>query len=244
MDAVTLASLLTASGTLLSGVGAVGGLFGGGGGPDRDFWGRYWRDYNLRKAAFYQPIQTRVADAEAAGIHPLFALGYSGNVGGGGVQDFQPDVAADWYDRVGALGDSLQQMGVARSQRKMQARQMEMAEETHEADLGRTKAETALIAAQAAQVLTEQPGNTGDSAAGKRNLYVQWHDNLSGQDVWLPHEDANVEMPETVGAGYWAKGKYHDPDMQKRREIQWHKGMYRRERERLRRKVAPPEVMF
>lgn len=59
------------------------GLFGSRSGPDRDFWGRYWRDWQLNwrdfgesKRRFDKGVQVRVADAQKAGVHPLFALGY------------------------------------------------------------------------------------------------------------------------------------------------------------------------
>ena len=87
--AITAAGVSAAAQLLGAGTGLAGaaGLFGSGDGPDRDFWGRYWRDFNVQqerwKDVTQRSIQHRVADARAAGIHPLFALGASAPSGAG-----------------------------------------------------------------------------------------------------------------------------------------------------------------
>ena len=72
----SISGLLSAGGSILSG---VSGLFGGKGEKDGFYESRRQYDENLKfaKEQFYRGVQARVADAKAAGVHPLAALGIS-----------------------------------------------------------------------------------------------------------------------------------------------------------------------
>lgn len=77
----------------------------------------------MAKAAFYEPIRIRVADAKAAGIHPLAALG--ANVGGGGsFASPVQDTSYNWGDAIGdglsSVGGALSSMGARRDQRRLE----------------------------------------------------------------------------------------------------------------------------
>lgn len=99
---------LAALGSLLGGVGQLAGgaagLFGGGGGQRQDqsfFHNQFVAQMDWNKELARNGIQMRVADAKAAGLHPLYALGAPtfnpssisiGQAGDGGVSG--PDAGA------------------------------------------------------------------------------------------------------------------------------------------------------
>ena len=70
-----------------TGLAGAAGLFGDNKGPDRDFWGRYWREAGIQQSRWTDitryPITHRVEDAKRAGIHPVFALGATAPSGAG-----------------------------------------------------------------------------------------------------------------------------------------------------------------
>ncbi|WNK12680.1 MAG: DNA pilot protein [Microvirus sp.] len=85
--------------TMIAAGSAVAGLFGGGGmSPRKQMAAQYDYQRRLNQSA----IQDRVADAEKAGIHPLYALGASLNPGGVSM----PDQGSG-----NRLGDRLSNMG-------------------------------------------------------------------------------------------------------------------------------------
>lgn len=110
-----------------TGLAGAAGVFGSQEGPDRDFWGRYWRDFtsrerelefarNLQKDYFNlneSLISRRVEDAKRAGVHPLYALGVSGvsaGAGAGGWSLPQPQTGSYYRDsttKAGILMDAL-----------------------------------------------------------------------------------------------------------------------------------------
>lgn len=97
--------------------GGASGLFGGGGGSAKKAnklakkalkWQKFW-DTNR--------VRLTVADAKAAGIHPLAALG--GSFGGSSVQSpgLVPEGQSSWGDNVGDVFGSLGQIAGAFSER-------------------------------------------------------------------------------------------------------------------------------
>lgn len=88
MDPASIAAIGTALGGLGQAAGGVGGLFGGGGSrQDNSTFYQNWRNDDLANAEKNRQMQYefaqngirwRVADAKAAGLHPLAALGMSG----------------------------------------------------------------------------------------------------------------------------------------------------------------------
>ena len=88
MPPITAAGVSAGAQALSAGVGLAGamGAFGDNQGPDRDYWGRYWREIDFRQHLLNRQddfIRRRVADAKAAGVHPVFALGSQGPSGAG-----------------------------------------------------------------------------------------------------------------------------------------------------------------
>ena len=75
---------LVGLGTLAGGLAQLGGAFFGGGNQNRRLnqnlgyqaLSSERQTQALQRRAYYQGVQDRVADAKAAGLHPLFALGY------------------------------------------------------------------------------------------------------------------------------------------------------------------------
>ena len=123
---------LLAAGTQL---GAASGAFGSGKGPDRDFWGRYWRGLEREDARWKdvtrRSIQLRVADAKAAGVHPLYALGASSPSfsGGGGIMPETGSTKGDVLRRAQVAAEAFERLG----QLKVRS------------DIRKTDAETALL---------------------------------------------------------------------------------------------------
>ena len=241
VDLVGLGSLLG------GGAQAYGALRGPSKGPDRDYWGRYWREwqrdwsqYNdrlrLSEDALYRQAQIRVADAKAAGLHPLFALGAaSGGVSlpgsaGSATMDFTTsDTDTGRWDTLGAgisnVFSGLDRMGrrkkvpvvdrLARRRLNAQVRQDEALAARYETEayLARQQAMTRGLSV----MQTEDPLAIQTTEDGVPYLYRQVYDNLADAYVWLPINELGVELPEIVGAGYWAKGKAYDPDNVQRR---------------------------
>lgn len=104
----------------------------------------------LARKGFYEPLQTRVKDAKAAGIHPLFALGYQGSLGMPTV-DFYPDSKVDRFEQAGRFGRALAQVGERRADRMADA-------QVRSAEALATKSEAEAVSATADAVLHTQPG--------------------------------------------------------------------------------------
>ena len=124
-----------AVGAALSGLGSaaggLSGLFGGkSGGTDWNKFNqevqnqdRYWmQNANLQREFAQNSIQWRVADAKAAGIHPLFAMG--ANMGGASPTAYIPGGDSAPVDR-GDMGASLSNMGqgIGRAVAAMQSKE-------------------------------------------------------------------------------------------------------------------------
>ena len=222
MDPITIGAI----GGLLGGAGQLVGAFSGG----PDYGGNVriepWTKYTWAKSfgeqqrqfdiAADESIQRRVADAKAAGIHPLYALGLgpTGSTGGPGASSF----ATSNVDEM-STGDRVARAGSAINR---------MADALFELDVRKKEAEVRLTEIEAARAASDlqRSGSPGTAQTEARDLYVRWWDNLAGRYVWLPSSEAGVEMPETVGAGYWGKAKMYD-----KRETA-------KERKRIRREAA------
>lgn len=105
-----LPAIATAVGGAAQAAGGIAGLFGGGGGTDwnsvRIARENAERQYQIQKEFAQSGIQWRVADAKAAGLHPLAALGAA-------PASYSPAsyVGADRLPADRDIGSSLSQMG-------------------------------------------------------------------------------------------------------------------------------------
>lgn len=145
----------------LSGVGsllgATGGFFGGGGSEglsrgDQRFLADFQWKQSLRNEKFQNDLAThgirmRVADAEAAGLHPLVAAGVNPNGG-----SFATQITGSPEYREG-FGPKLERMGqnISRAASVMMSREEKQAQLLA---LERTAAETDLVRKQALEVQT------------------------------------------------------------------------------------------
>lgn len=155
------------------------------------------------------PLGTVTRSARRHGIHPLFALGGSTPSFPG--VDFMPDAGPNRFEQIGAVGRALERFGevqASEKSRKGQKEQESLRSALIRAEIEKTRTETGAIAAQAAASVMDQPGIP--------KMYTEVYDNLNKRKVWLPNPDLGIEMPETVGAGYWARGKTHDRELQAR----------------------------
>lgn len=108
MDPMIASSLISTGGSLL------GGLFG------RKKSNSYWTEYAYERANRLiredraradSVIQRTVADAKAAGLHPLFALGAGGAQGGGGVDMSGPPSIYEPPESGSLVGDVFETLG-------------------------------------------------------------------------------------------------------------------------------------
>lgn len=135
MDPLVTSSLITAGGGFAGDL--MGGIFGGGSDTAasdarfmNDFaWKQALRNEEEQKLLAREGIRMRVADAEAAGIHPLAAIGVNpaggGQFGSGGVSPI---------DRQNPMGPALSNMGqnLSRAAAMMATRQEH---EMHDANI-------------------------------------------------------------------------------------------------------------
>lgn len=103
---IPFAAIGTALGGLGQAAGGIAGLFGGGN-NNNQYWqqlGIMREQAQLQREFAQQGIQWRVADAKAAGIHPLYALG-------GGGASYSPSAVSVGADGPSGLGRDLADMG-------------------------------------------------------------------------------------------------------------------------------------
>ena len=148
MVALTAAGVAAGASALSAGTQLAGaaGLFGSNRGPDRDPWGRYWRDFAESVRRHDRAVRIRVDDAKKAGVHPLFALGYQG--GGYNPPFMGTGESGSLAGRVtsGVAGASRELRGLAEMQMRANIYKTEM-----EAHLARSQAKSAEVQANAVQ---------------------------------------------------------------------------------------------
>jgi len=104
-----------------SAVSALGSLFGGSSGSSPREYPRRTvaqmdQNLELQKKAFYSPIQTTVADANKAGIHPLYALGSSANYSPVGVIPGQSNTGSHRKSKIERAGQIVGDAAMAYAQ--------------------------------------------------------------------------------------------------------------------------------
>ena len=192
-------------GNFLGGLGAIGGLFGGGSsgikGSDLRKMQRIQRE-DARYMAENEYLW-RTRGAKRAGLHPLFAMGGSPmqsptyNVGG---YSREANTAA----AISAAGGALSKMG-----------QAQMAKEVHNASLEESAARTRESNARADynNIQSEAAWNEMHKAEQKprTDLWIDVYDQKTGQTFPVPNPALNFEMPESVGGYYFGKGQSYRP---------------------------------
>ena len=132
--------------------------------------------WTLARDQFERPMQTRARDAEAAGLHPLAALGVSPS---------NASVAAAFApESKPSLGERLNHMGQNIS-RAISAYQTPEERELARVRLDNLKAEGDLTRAQTAESLKramDQPGNP-PAMIGAPSMQL-WHNPVTGKKEW------------------------------------------------------------
>lgn len=172
-------SILGTVGSVLSVAGAAKSLLGGG-----------------TKSYGGQSIQQKVADAKAAGIHPLYALGAT-------TQSPTFIAGQNAGERLSNLGNELQSVGEQYKKtpgvtplEKKQMEEIESRTILNLAEAGEAKARSESI----------MPGqNTATAPVPPLPAkYIQVRDPLTGQVEWVPNPDI-YEMPEIIGGYEYAR---------------------------------------
>ena len=137
-------------GSLLSGVGALGGLFGGGSNL-KDADRMRAQNFEDQKYILQNQVQWRAADAKAAGLHPLATLGLSPASAPVGVLG----------DKGPSLGDRLSTAGqsIGRAVAALQSREeREFSRASQALQLEEQKARIRLLNSQATNVSQSRSG--------------------------------------------------------------------------------------
>ena len=235
---------IAAIGAALSGLGSaaggLSGLFGGkSGGTDWNKFNqevqnqdRYWmQNANLQREFAQNSIQWRVADAKAAGIHPLFAMG--ANMGGASPTAYIPGGDSAPVDR-GDMGASLSNMGqgIGRAVAAMQSKEerevdamkviqiengnlqnelLKMQIASAQARLARDQigppmpgvnSKFGIYEPKAAEVVTSDP-NAPAQTAGPASPPNTWYRFPDGRQVSLPSKDLNIDEASSPGWASW-----------------------------------------
>lgn len=192
---------IAAAGEFLGGLGSLGSAFGGSGGESKT-------DKAIRRYATVDPFGYPVASAKKHGLHPLFALGGSGSISPSAVIPGQDPT----MERVGR---GLAQMGQAIHDLDLKKAQVNAVN----AGAHRDAAEAALLNSRRIREQNEVLASPMTAAELARpapeqpkipDMYQRVRNNLTGEEVWLPNPDLGLEMPESLGAAYWARGKAYD----------------------------------
>ena len=219
-DPLVQASLVSAGGSIL------GGMLGGGDtGPGKT---AQLRSYKLAKDQFeYQKtlnknqIQYKVADAKAAGLHPLYALGSSAN--------FSPTsyTPTGQNETGSALGRGIAEAGKNVGNLIAQNALIESQIGANKGAEARDMAAAALANSQIARAQQEANYRQDQDimlADGMRKsgfnsrqfattpieeVYIKRWNNLKNRPEWHLNPELNLEMPEIVGGVYFAQGKLH-----------------------------------
>lgn len=144
-------------------------------------------------------IRDRVADARAAGIHPLAALGVSPTPSSSSYIPGQSESGS-------ALGRGLQRLAAAVNADAMQRAQIRGIN----ASAKRDEAEAALALSRAKRA--EQEANHNQESAlgsGLPPKYIQVHNPFTGKTEWIPNPDI-FELPETIGAAMYGRATAED----------------------------------
>ena len=216
----------TAGAAITAGGSILGGLLGGGdSGPGKT---AQVRSYKLAKDQFeYQKtlnknqIQYKVADAKAAGLHPLYALGSSAN--------FSPTsyTPTGQNETGSALGRGIAEAGRSAGNLIAQQALVESQVGANQGAEARDYAAAALANSQIARAQGEANYRQDQDimlADGMRKagfnsrpyaitpteeVYIKRWNNLKNRSEWHLNPELNLEMPEIVGGVYFAQGKLH-----------------------------------
>ena len=219
LDPLVTASLVSTGGSLL------GGMLSGESGPGKT---ERLRSYKLAKDQFdYQKtlnknqIQYKVADAKAAGLHPLYALGSSAN--------FSPTsyTPTGQNETGSALGRGIAEAGKNVGNLIAQKTLIDSQVGANQGAEARDYAAAALANSQIARAQGEANYRQDQDimlADGMRKsgfnsrpyattpteeVYIKRWNNLKNRPEWHLNPELNLEMPEIVGGVYFAQGKLH-----------------------------------
>lgn len=143
--------------------GLVGGIFSAVGDAVNNIYGRWAneRDFGYQKDLNNNQISWRVADAQRAGIHPIYALGPTGATFSPVSTNFAQSSGQDLSRAEAANKDRAQRERERISQYQNATAEEQRAAERHKAEINRLNTETALIQSQIARENSAQLGPGG-----------------------------------------------------------------------------------
>lgn len=156
----------------------------------------YWQQKQFAKKG----IRWKVADARAAGIHPLYALNAPTLTPNPIVVGQEDDGFSTALGRVGARLSSYELA-------KQQERTRSLEERESLARVEQVKAQTDLISVQAAAARAAMLKNGVNSAPHK---YIRTWNPFTKKMEWVPNPALGYEYPETLGAAIYARAAVED----------------------------------
>ncbi|UOF81632.1 minor capsid protein [Microviridae sp.] len=177
MDPFVTGSLISAGSSLL------GGLFGGGSSAKKQMRMQYDYQRKLNQTA----VQDRVADATAAGVHPLYALGASLNPGGVSMPNEGPSLG----DRLSDMGQNIGRAVMARQSKSERL----LALKSAELDLEGKSLDNQVKRAQIASLMRSPSMPPATSVQGNGQVYV------TDKGV-MPSDNAGTELGEEPALKY------------------------------------------
>ena len=191
-----MSTILGDLGALAGGIAALGPLFGAGSSNDGSGLRKraLQQQMGLQARAYYSGIQDKVADAKAAGLHPLFALGGSGAQLSALPVDFPYSDSTETF-RLASQG--LRAMG--RGMEGLSRRAVEARISKDEAEAQKAESEAAYWNQRA--LITADPFNQANPAAPVAQRIVTPYGGFT-PGPWTSQQAVEDEFGGVVGEGY------------------------------------------
>lgn len=213
MSWATAAQFLGGAGSFMSGLGALGSVFGGGGESKTN-------ETIMRKQAadpFFYPVRS----AKKHGLHPLWAIGNSPSVSLP-VTIGQSNTGSAVGDGFMKMADGIDRVAGAGKAQELKRYNQDVAERNNEADLLlkhqqwlNMRREGDLIGEQ---IIASQAQRASQSQRSQPDKYIQVYNNFTKQLEWVPNPDI-FEIPESIGGVMYGRATVEDSKTEVRKDF-------------------------
>lgn len=145
-------------------------------------------------AQLYQPIRIRVQDAQAAGIHPLFALGYQGSIGGP-IPSGQSSTGSLVSDAVGRAAQRVDRMAASERARTLEDMQLAIGA----SQIRKNDADAVASLAEASRIRMAANRISNDEAAVLPSEYGPFKDEIPTVTRARPNDPSTLSGPPRPG---------------------------------------------